>query len=199
LKTLKRALKTWGFVHPRTLNRPDDQSGIMINAIDRLIHRNGLVTNQAIVDALVDMNIQSSRAQVRNIRLQRGWTLRNLAPDAQDLAWQRTLELCWRAIEEGPAREWGRGHLHVHLRLEYNWVAALNHVQEALKIINRERGIDRRPGMQPTRRHEALFHGPNFIWSVDGHCKLSPYGIDIYGAIDAYSRKLIWLYVGVSN
>jgi hypothetical protein len=35
--------------------------------------------------------------------------------------------------------------------------------------------------------------------SIDGHCKLSPYGIDIYGAIDGYSRKLIWLYVGVSN
>jgi hypothetical protein len=51
--------------------------------------------------------------------------------------------------------------------------------------------------MSSTRRPEALFHGPNFVWCIDGHSKLSPFGI--YGAIDGYSRKLIWLYVGVSN
>ena len=199
LRTFQRTLNAWGSLHQRTLNLPDAQSNSMIDAIDYVVHREGIYTNRGIVDALAERDIHSSRAQVRNIRLQRGWTLRNREVDAQDRAWERTLELCWRAIEEGPAREWGRGHLQVHLRLEYNWNAALNHVQEALKQINIARGVDRRPGMQPTRRHEALFHGPNFIWSIDGHCKLSPYGIDIYGAIDAYSRKLIWLYVGVSN
>jgi hypothetical protein len=75
----------------------------------------------------------------------------------------------------------------------------LNHVQEALRLINLERGVERRPGMSSTRRLEALFHGPNFVWCIDGHSKLSPFGIDIYGAIDGYSRKLIWLYVGVIN
>ncbi|KAL6229678.1 hypothetical protein BDW75DRAFT_235014 [Aspergillus navahoensis] len=30
--------------------------------------------------------------------------------------------------------------------------------------------------------------GPNFIWSIDGYLKLAPYGIEIYAAIDAYSR-----------
>jgi hypothetical protein len=38
--------------------------------------------------------------------------------------------------------------------------------------------------------------GPNYIWSVDGYLKLSPYGIEIYAAIDAYSRYIIWIYVG---
>lgn len=34
---------------------------------------------------------------------------------------------------------------------------------------------------------------------MDGHMKLSPYGIEIYAAIDAYSRYIIWIYVGVSG
>jgi hypothetical protein len=29
--------------------------------------------------------------------------------------------------------------------------------------------------------------------------KLAPYGIEIYAAIDAYSRYVVWIYVGVSG
>jgi hypothetical protein len=41
--------------------------------------------------------------------------------------------------------------------------------------------------------------GPNWVWSMDGYCKLEFVGIQIYGAIDAYSRKVLWVYVGVSG
>lgn len=41
--------------------------------------------------------------------------------------------------------------------------------------------------------------GPDYMWSVDGHDKLKAFGIEIYAAIDAYSRKIIWIYVGRSN
>jgi hypothetical protein len=37
------------------------------------------------------------------------------------------------------------------------------------------------------------------MWCVDGHDKLAPYGIQIYAAIDAYSRRLLWFYVGNAN
>jgi len=33
-----------------------------------------------------------------------------------------------------------------------------------------------------------LVPGPNFVWSIDGHHKLSMYGIEIYAGIDAFSR-----------
>lgn len=33
--------------------------------------------------------------------------------------------------------------------------------------------------------------GPNFVWSIDGHHKLSMYGIEIYAGIDAFSRYVI--------
>jgi hypothetical protein len=34
---------------------------------------------------------------------------------------------------------------------------------------------------------------------MDGYLKLAPYGFEIYAAIDAYSRYIIWVYVGISS
>jgi transposase InsO family protein len=44
-----------------------------------------------------------------------------------------------------------------------------------------------------------MVKGPNRIWSIDGHDKLSAYGFQIYGIIDAYSRKILGVFVGLSN
>lgn len=41
--------------------------------------------------------------------------------------------------------------------------------------------------------------GPNFLWSVDGYDKLRHWGFYIHGCIDAYSRYIIWLNIGVTN
>ena len=37
--------------------------------------------------------------------------------------------------------------------------------------------------------------GPNHLWYIDGYDKLKPHGLPIYGAIDGYSRRLMWLKV----
>lgn len=41
--------------------------------------------------------------------------------------------------------------------------------------------------------------GPNWVWHIDGHDKLNFWGIQIYFAVDAYSRFIIWWYVGIEN
>ena len=40
---------------------------------------------------------------------------------------------------------------------------------------------------------------PNRVFSIDGHDKLSRFGFEIYSAIDAYSRYIVWCYIGISN
>ena len=40
--------------------------------------------------------------------------------------------------------------------------------------------------------------GPDFLWSVDGYCKLVNYRFKIYAAINVYSQYIVWLYVGIS-
>jgi hypothetical protein len=49
------------------------------------------------------------------------------------------------------------------------------------------------------RRRVYAGNGPNFIWHIDGHDKLKPYGFSIHGCIDGYSRRLIWLEIGPTN
>ena len=53
--------------------------------------------------------------------------------------------------------------------------------------------------MKPTHRHQAVFSGNNFLWSIDGHGKLLNYGLNIYGAIDGFSRRIIWINVGLAS
>jgi hypothetical protein len=46
---------------------------------------------------------------------------------------------------------------------------------------------------------EFIVLSPDYIWSLDGHNKLSNWGIEIYVAIDAYSQFIIWIYISISN
>jgi hypothetical protein len=46
----------------------------------------------------------------------------------------------------------------------------------------------------PRRRRYWVPH-PNAVWHMDGHHKLIHYGFVIHGAIDGYSRRIIWLKV----
>lgn len=41
--------------------------------------------------------------------------------------------------------------------------------------------------------------GPNWVWHIDGYDKLKPFGFSIHGAIDGFSRKILWLEVCKSN
>ena len=48
-------------------------------------------------------------------------------------------------------------------------------------------------------RRQYVCRGPNDVWHIDGYDKLKPYGFAIHACIDGYSRKVLWLTVGVSN
>lgn len=57
--------------------------------------------------------------------------------------------------------------------------------------------VERRKRDLQRHRGEYIVPGPNFVWSIDGYCKLCPYGVEIYACIDAYSRYIIWVYIGI--
>ena len=59
-------------------------------------------------------------------------------------------------------------------------------------------GVDKRKRRKLTRREYHSF-GPNHAWHIDGYDKLKPFGIAIHGAIDGYSRIILWLKLSSSN
>ena len=48
-------------------------------------------------------------------------------------------------------------------------------------------------------RRRKYINMPNFVWHIDGHDKLKPYGFSIHGSIDSFSRGVLWLEVSTSN
>ena len=49
------------------------------------------------------------------------------------------------------------------------------------------------------QRRKYGSQGPSFIIHVDGYDILKPFGIAIHGAIDGFSRRILWLKAGPSN
>ena len=43
------------------------------------------------------------------------------------------------------------------------------------------------------KRQRYITSGPNILWHVDGWDKVAHLGIFIHGAIDGFSRQIIWL------
>ena len=59
-------------------------------------------------------------------------------------------------------------------------------------------------GTESRRRHtlrRRVYSNPglNYAWHIDWHDKLKPFGFAVHGAIDGYSRKVLWLKVLHSN
>lgn len=70
-------------------------------------------------------------------------------------------------------------------------------VMERLRVLDPEGSRQRRS--RKLQRRAYFCPGPNNTWHGDGYDKLKPWGFCIHGAIDGYSRKLIWLRVASSN
>lgn len=194
----KDKLRLWGIQSVKFTTQAAEAQPDFVAALTELFH----TTTLSDIDISTYMNanhFKTSPYQVKEYRLKEQLRRRHLKNGDQEEAWKITQDLCWSSIHNGPARDWGRTYLHSWLRVQHHFHASMVHVQAALKKINNVRGLDRRPGFKRQKKEEAIFLGPDFCWSVDGHEKLGKnFGIEIYGAIDAHSRRLIWLYVGVS-
>lgn len=70
-------------------------------------------------------------------------------------------------------------------------------VRCALRILDKD-GVEQRK-KRVLKRRRYINPGPNFAWHIDGYDKLKPFGFAIHGAIDGYSRKILWLNVGITN
>lgn len=82
------------------------------------------------------------------------------------------------------------------LNTHYNLTVTQETVRLCLRAIDSV-GVESR---RRHRLHRRYFNsGPNYLIHIDGYDKLKSYGIAIHGAIDGYSRRILWLKAGPSN
>lgn len=83
------------------------------------------------------------------------------------------------------------------LENDYKIKVKRNEVMRIMKEVDPEGVLSRKAHRLKRRRYNVK--GPNFVWHIDGYDKLKPFGFCIHGAIDGYSRRIMWLEVGASN
>ena len=108
-------------------------------------------------------------------------------------------EVC-QAVEEelrGSGSNIGYRQMTQRLVNDYGLVVDRETVRELLKILDPE-GVELR-GKRSLKRRQYRTKGPNFLWHIDGYDKLKPFGFCIHGAIDGFSRRILWLDVGPTN
>src|SRR5271155_2401006 len=204
----------WSLVHV------DSQPRIQANASDVLVspdvvvlsmedrhesgnvlyhHQRNLSDNQIAWILRPEEGLLVSPRQVRQIRCRCRWMRRHDAEvDALAQA-QETQDLIQKLLAEGTIRQYVMRLLTTHLAVKYGHRARSDHVRAAIHILDQNGLASRGRVGQRKPRKNYVVPGPDWLWCLDGHDKLSRYGIAIYGCVDAYSRNIIWFYVGSSN
>lgn len=135
--------------------------------------------------------INLSMRQLKRILRERGLTRRKQQSPVNEIVDAIENEL------EGSGRLIGYRLMHQKLGLSYGLVVDRETVRVVMKALDPE-GVERRSRHRLVRRkYQAA--GPNFIWHIDGYDKLKPFGFCIHGAIDGFSRRIMWLEVDHSN
>lgn len=135
--------------------------------------------------------IYLSIRQLKRILSRRGLGRRRNRPNVE--------EIC-RVIESelrGSGSRLGYRLMTRRILSKHNLMVDQETVRELLKILDPE-GVAAR-SRHCLQRREYVTEGPNHVWHIDGYDKLKPFGFCIHGAIDGYSRRIMWLEVGPSN
>jgi len=188
-RTLRKYCKKWN------INRqiPEETVSFIDNEFHTTLHDDSTIARLA-----SERGFSISARQVRRLRTAKGWKHRTKNSAEREENWAKTFDRVGQALAEGTVRSYGREMLHSNLRRQ-GYRAREDDVRNALKLQDPVGSEARKPGAKRKRRLEYIVPGPNYLWSIDGHDKLANYGIEIYGAIDAYSRRILWFYVGNSN
>ena len=83
------------------------------------------------------------------------------------------------------------------LRIKYGLFVPRQEVQSPIRMIDPAGVEERKCHRVKRRKYESP--GPSYCWHVDGYDKLKPFGFPIHGAVDGYSRMVMWLKVDRTN
>ena len=135
--------------------------------------------------------IQLSLRQLKRILRRLGCTRRRNLSDLEEVVEAVDTEL------RGSGRLLGYRAMHQRLVNHHRLVTTREVVRHTLRTFDPE-GVELR-SRQRLRRRVYRCKGPNYLWHINGYDKLKPFGFCVHGAIDGFSRRILWLEVASSN
>ena len=134
--------------------------------------------------------------QLKDIRYRNNLPLRRKT--ISDTEKQQAIEIIEEALQSGISTQWGIGYTQTYIRQNHDLFVSREQVWHILRHLNPNALADRRLDT-PRMRQRFIVAGPMRVVSCDGHDKLSGFGFQIYGFIDAYSRRILGMFVDLSN
>ena len=151
----------------------------------------GFTYNEILAFLLLSHGIKLSLSQLKRVLKSRRLRRRKNA--------SRITEVI-NAVEEelgGSGNSIGYRQMHQRILVDHSLVVARETVRIILKTLDPEGVLLR--SRHRFRRRTYSVKGPNYMWHLDGYDKLKPFGFPIHGAIDGYSRRILWLRVTCTN
>ena len=208
VRTLQRYLKKWD------VNQKDrtEDSEQLRNRIIFMFCKLGASDN----DMLLWLQKEGFKITRRGlVRIRRDLGLKRLEPsqELRDHMDEKLKELLEQELPKNVIQSYGKGQLVEHFQklghpviryISYDLLSFLftNIIRDrlfALYCTLAPDAVNRRYRDVQRKKGECVIPGPNLVWSVDGHDKLAPFGIEIYAGIDGHARYITWLYIGISN
>ncbi|KAI8963489.1 hypothetical protein F5Y11DRAFT_319396 [Daldinia sp. FL1419] len=192
-RTLERRLSEWELFRKNRTIITDE----LLQHIQYLIFHHGY-KDLSILRDLQREGTQLSARALQFVRLKHGIKRRYRTDEERNEALERARQFIEsRAQYSTSARSYGRTYLYNFVRSRAGIIVGKNRIYQIYRDIYPEE-VQRRRRATWINRTDFNVPGPNFLWSLDGYAKLADFGFQIYACIDAYSRMIIWIYVGRS-
>jgi hypothetical protein len=193
VRTIKRRFKEW---HIRKRLPPIDVSDDLKRRIQVLFFEVGLEDDD-MLHVLQQEGFQIGRQTLVRTRYQMNLRRRARTVEQQQDADRLIRQLVAQELATGKIDGYGRTFLYTYFR-QQGCPFARDRLFQIYRTMNPVAVENRKHDLQ-RQRGAFITPGPNHVWSIDGYDKLKPYGVEIYACIDAYSRYILWIYVGISN
>lgn len=191
-RTLSKRLQVWGV---KKVKENNSSNPALHARIKNLFFDVGL-TDQEIVTVLHDEGYDVSNRTLRRLRHQLGIRLRLDSPTQQQAQVQEILDALTEEMDKGTIEGYGKELLHNHFRSK-GYVFARDRLYSVYRML-RPDTVERRTSDVPRRPPPPkILAGPNLTWHVNGYSKLANFGFRIHAELDAYSRYVLWIHVGV--
>ncbi|KAL6229002.1 hypothetical protein BDW75DRAFT_117457 [Aspergillus navahoensis] len=192
-RTIEARLRRWGI---KKSNRTASTDQVLHARIMVLFYQVGLEEKELLKVLHLD-GFKIEASTLKYLRHKLGLFRRTTNSMASQAQVEAVLSKLRTELKNGQLEGYGKTFLHQHFRSQGLFMA-----RDCLYSLYRELApttVRRRLNNLQRHRGAYIVPGPDFIWSIDGYLKLVSYGFEIYAAIDAYSRYIIWIYVGTSS
>lgn len=194
-RSLERKLESWG------LNKRQKKVVITEQLIDRIKHYffdYGFSDQSIPRDLTYRDKLEASLHVIRQVRWSHGMKRRARTEAERLEQLNKAIAFLREDLERTSAiRGFGKGLLYHYVRQQGRILVSQRRLYDFYRQAFPEE-VARRREASFRQRGNFIVPGPNFMWSLDGYDKLRRFGFQIYGCIDAFSRCIIWLYVGRS-